>query len=797
MEFQRVIIKLFILALMLLFGFVNPLHSQNNLPTLFAKSDSINNDFLQEKIYLHLDRPSYWAGDDIWFKIYLKNTAIPNCNVYVELLDSEEKVICKNIYWAMNGFAYDDFELDKTLSSGVYLIRAYTSWMRNFDEQWFYNRDLIIWNLRDKNAEPEMHKLNAREINVDFMPEGGTFIEGINNKVAFKISDENGNALEAEGVIIDEDRNRVAEIKTGFKGIGSFDIKPQHGEKYTAEMTIAGNIPKTYNLPKAKERGVSMKYFVEDTSEICFEINEQPASLGSLYYLVGQSEGEICYEQKINVSEKAKVTIDKNNFQTGIVRFTLFNNDLIPQCERLVFVNHHDQVNVTIAPNKASFKPREEVILNLMAQSKEKMPSISNLSVSAYPVKTTNETKTYPENIMTRFLLSSELKGKIEEPAYYFKDDSLSTISALDNVMLTHGYRYFTWEEIIKDKHQEIIFQPDSCIEIKGKLVSIFNNNRPISDGKLTMMTTQSLLDVKVEKSDENGNFKFTNLYFYDSLHVFISGVNRRGRKFVSFIWDDKVQKSPNADKLPSIYTYRKEKSTKTITYLGEMSPELINRKWRLSDTIILNEINVLARKREDDGYVRPYTSPDLGVDIKSMKDKRREFEKLYHSSAAVRRMLNDDLTPIGRYFIDGVEDILGFGPPPIDFIDKIEYVQDYPNPNSGFPGPAVFYWTIRERPVFPEVEPNGIYNIDLQGYSIARRFYNPVYDGTEDPEEKAKDDFRNTLYWNPVVVTDAKGKSQISFYTSDQMSEVKIVVEGLTYDGKLCRGVNYINVGY
>lgn len=797
MEFQRVIIKLFIFVFVLMVAFINPLYSQNNPPTLFAKSDSLNNDFQQEKIYLHLDRPSYWAGDDIWFKIYLKNTAIPNCNVYVELLDSEEKVICKNIYWAINGFAYGDFELEKTLSSGMYRIRAYTSWMRNFDEQWFYNRDLIIWNLRDKNAEPEMHKLKAQEINVDFMPEGGTFIAGVNNRVAFKISDKNGNALEAEGVIIDKDRNRVAEIQTGFKGIGSFYINPQHGERYTAEMTISGSIPKSYKLPKAEERGVSMKYFVEDTSGICFEINEQPATLGSSYYLVGQSEGEICYEQKINVSAKAKITIDKNNFRTGIVRFTLFNNELIPQCERLVFVNHHDQINVTIAPNKASFKPREEVILNLMAQGKGKMPSISNLSVSVYPVKTTNESQAYPENIMTRFLLSSELKGKIEEPAYYFKDDSISTITALDNVMLTHGYRYFTWEEVMEDNHQEIIFQPDSSIEIKGKLVSIFNNIRPISDGKLTMMTTQSLLDVKVEKSDENGNFKFTNLYFYDSLHVSISGVNRRGRKFVSIIWDDKVQQSPNTHKSPSIYTYRKEKSTKTITYLGEMSPELINRKWRLSDTIILNEINVVARKREDDGNIRPYTSPDYAVDIKKMKDKRRDFEKLWHSSVAVRRMLNDDYTPKGRYFIDGVEDILGFGPPPIEFIDKIEYVHRYIYPDEALPKPAVFYWTIRGRPVFPEIDPIGIYNIDLQGYSLARRFYNPVYNGTEDPEEKAKDDYRNTLYWNPVVVTDAKGKSQISFYTSDQMSEVKIVVEGLTYDGKLCRGVNYINVGY
>ena len=165
--------KLFAIFVLLLAIFV--FHSFNPAPIrqikeqeLIAKANFFNTQFPNEKIYLHLDRPSYWANDDLWFKAYLLNSPIPECNVYVELINSSGNVIDKKICWSQNGLAYGDFRLADTLSSGVYQIRAYTNWMRNFEDDWFFRKNIIIRNLRDKFIDTESAELRSKVIDLQF-----------------------------------------------------------------------------------------------------------------------------------------------------------------------------------------------------------------------------------------------------------------------------------------------------------------------------------------------------------------------------------------------------------------------------------------------------------------------------------------------------------------------------------------------------------------------------------------------------------------------------------------------------
>jgi len=429
--------------------------SEDEKERVLTKANQYIHQYPQEKVYLHTDRPSYWANEDIWYKAYLKNTPIKNCNLYVELLNSKGKVIYKNTGWVQDGFSYGNMHLADTLSSGIYQLRAYTSWMRNFDEEWFFRKDLVIWNLRDKSISTETEELKARKLDFQFMPEGGTFLSGINNRVAFKVNDRNGKGLDVEGVILDEKGNEIAKIKSGYKGMGSFELTPLAGMKYTAEVLVAGNISMNINLPEATVSGVAMKINPEKTDRIQVEINESGLPSEGKYLVVGQVEGKVSYQKEVLVnSGKSVLEISKNEFPTGIVRLTLFDNQMIPRCERLVFVNHNDQIEVKIEPEETEYHPREKVIIDLYTLEKDDKPVLANLSFSAYLTEITPETEIYPENIMTRFLLSSELKGRVEEPAFYFKDDSLFTIIALDNLLLTHGYRYFGWEEITDNHYQ-------------------------------------------------------------------------------------------------------------------------------------------------------------------------------------------------------------------------------------------------------------------------------------------------------------------------------------------------------
>jgi hypothetical protein len=533
---------------------------------ILAKADSYHLKFPQEKIYLQFDRSSYWANDDIWFKAYLKDSPIPDCNLYVELLNSSGNVVLKKMYWAQNGLVYGDFHLKDTISSGVYQIRAYTNWMRNFDDFWFFRKDLVIWNMGDKAVSPEYDELKSRQVDFQFMPEGGTFLAGVKNRMAFKVTDRHGKGLDAKGVVLDGNGSEVARIKSGFKGMGSFGITPKADTKYTAELIVAGNLSLTVDLPKAATTGLSMKINSEDTSKLHLEIDEIGGNSEEKYFLAGQTAGKVCYQSEVSViSGKGVLDISKDEFPTGIVRLTLFDQQMIPRCERLVFVNHHDQVEVKIEPEKAAYHPREKVILDLYTMGKDESPVMANLSMSVYHTESSHEAETYPENILTRFLLSSELKGRVEEPAYYFKDDSLSTVLALDNLMLTHGYRYFDWKEITENQQPKIDWQPEPSVQLKGMVYSgMFSH--PLPNARVSMITIKSLLDIREEKTDSAGRFVISDLFFNDTIQVALQSRNENGKATAEIELDQRSSTSPEANFLPLMYDYRNDDPTQTVT---------------------------------------------------------------------------------------------------------------------------------------------------------------------------------------------------------------------------------------
>lgn len=758
---------------------------------LILKANLFNQQFPQEKIYLHLDRPSYWANDDIWFKAYLKNTPLPTSNLYVELVNERGAVVYKKICWVEGGLSYGDIHLADTLSSGMYQLRAYTNWIRNFDEQWFFRKDLVIWNLRDKVKSPQLDELKARKVDFQFMPEGGTFLAGVKNKVAFKAIDHNGKGVDAEGVVLDRNKNQVARIKSGFKGMGSFEITPQAGMTYTAELTIAGDILLKVGLPSALVSGVAMNINPEDSSRIHIEINEQGGTANETYQVIGQSEGNICYQGEVTIqSGKGVLDITKEKFPTGIVRLTLFDKDQLPRCERLVFINHHDQINITIEPEQAIYHPRDNVVLDISTLGKDEAPLLSNLSLTVYHTETTAQTEIYPENILTRFLISSELKGRIEEPAYYFKDDSLSTSVALDNLLLTHGYRYFDWKQVM-DNHQPVIeYQPEASMQLKGTVYS-WLLYKPVPHAKVTMLTAKSHLMVREQTTDSLGRFVFPDLFFNDSLHVVLQCLNPNGKNNSTLEIDKRSSTSPKANILPATYQYSEDGSSNTVTYISQLSPEFLNRKWRLSDTILLADVNVMARKKKkDDGHVRPYGEADYVIEASKIDDVYGNIFDALEMSPQFRYYSTSGKGVV--YFLDGIQDKNGLiANTPVSWIDKVEMMRMVNVPGMGLCN-GIFFYTkrgpIKEEPEFTL----GIVPAKMVGYSVIRNYYSPVYDGSNDPE-KGKNDYRSLLYWNPIVKTDVEGLASVSFYNSDLTGQVKIVAEGVTKDGKLCRGLfNY-----
>jgi hypothetical protein len=791
---KKILFPIYLVLFFLLFftlqSFFPGTKTVGNEQELLSKANLFNLKFPQEKIYLHLDRNSYWANDDIWFKAYLKNSPIPESNLYVELVSSKGAIVYKNLCWAQNGLAYGDIHLADTLSSGVYQIRAYTDWLRNFDDAWFFRKNLVIWNLRDKQANVETNDLKAKEIDLQFFPEGGTFISGLKNRVAFKAIDKNGKGIDLEGEITDDRGTKITDIKSEFRGMGSFVFMPEENRNYTAKVQVAGKITLQVNLPTPQKEGVAFAVDPADTSNIQIAVSVKSRISGnnqaSDYLLVGQAGGGICYRNKVGTT--GKLLIDRNSLPSGIVKFTLFDSEMIPRCERLVFINHHDNINVEIKPDKTDYITREKVQLDLKAISGAGIPYNANLSVSVYNPENQLETEKYPDNILTHFLLNSELRGTIEEPAWYFKDDSLSTLLALDNLMLTHGYRQFEWKEIREDKYPEIVYQPVGCIQLGGTVKSTIRN-KPLAKAKVSMMTVKSLLGTYQQTTDSLGHFLFSDLFFNDTVYVALQAVNEKGNRNTEIEIDERSGTSPKTGYLPFIYKYEKENEVLTSTFLSELSPEIINRKWRLSDTILLGDINVVTKKKEsNDELVRMYADPDYVVKVTKEDALYTNVVEMMDSKPYLRMFTEAQFylngAPVDRDFLESL---------PVNGFDKVEVVKFSPIIKGG--GPGVFFYLKRGAPQYVPADVFGMKSYAIIGYSVIREFYSPEYENRDIPIERK--DFRSTLYWNPIVRTDSTGVARVSFYNSDEAGTMQVVVEGVTADGKLCRGVCRYKVSY
>lgn len=138
------------------FFYAGQLFAQEPFPAFLEKMEKYGSERPQEKIHLHLDKPYYLAGDDIWFKVYVtagQFNFLSNISkvIYVELIDGKENLVQSLRLPLVNGLSIGDFKLADTLAEGNYRIRSYTNWMRNFDPDFFFDQTFQVGNTLTDN----------------------------------------------------------------------------------------------------------------------------------------------------------------------------------------------------------------------------------------------------------------------------------------------------------------------------------------------------------------------------------------------------------------------------------------------------------------------------------------------------------------------------------------------------------------------------------------------------------------------------------------------------------------------
>lgn len=870
-----------------------------SLNSLIEKNQKLIDEYPTEKVYLHFDKPYYAVGDTIWFKAYIATGQDQPSDlskiVYVDLISDQDTLVKGMRLPVVNTSAYGSITLEPLVyKSGNYRIRAYTYWMLNTDEAYFFTKNLQIGNainrqlittisIKGENSgsspradvqilykNPVGNLLpNARvswrlisnfedvlkgrgttdsqgiltlalstnqkaaldsgvletiletadnkqitstfpirnilpEGDIEFFPEGGELIENVKSKVGFKAIGEKGLGISVIGEIVDNTGKTVTTISSQHLGMGIFSHMPEPGLSYKANLTFSNGIKKSVPIPAAKPSGIILSAINTDPTSLLLKINSNEAYFSANknqnFYIIGRSKGVICYAARASLTAASfAVSIPKGKFPTGIAQITLFSSSGEPITERLVFIKHNDVIALTVNSDKKSYGSRQPVKMTVTAKSNN-LPIEGNFSISVV-----NETKVpYNDNkestILSTFLLSSELKGYIEEPNYYFNSENEQKRADLDALMLTQGYRKFAYKDIISSKLPVVSFLPEQSMEFTGTLRTA--NGMPVSKGSLKLVVPESRFYAEA-LTDVNGIFKFKNVVVPDSAEVSITARTSGGGRNMMIMLDGSafpsVNKNVNAP-------------DEVLNIDSILNPYLQNseRQYRMS-TQMLQEVVVTAAPikkttHADFPALSGLSIADYTINNDRIKDCNLMINCLQSGASGltfadqafyVTRVYNSGLRVPVAIFLDGMQIEATFlnniVPADVEsveifLVDQLGLVNRTYGTNGVL---SIYSKKDAKKPVSADdlkklFPPNNVLTFNPQGFIKSREFYSPKY---LTPESRTTgSDLRTTVYWNPRIFTDKEGKMSFEFYNGDNKGNFKATVEGTDIDGNLKR---------
>ena len=423
---------------------------------------AFNKYFPQEKVYLHFDNTGYFKGETIWFKAYVVRTdksCLSDLShvLYVELVTPGGDVIETKKFCIKDGEADGCLKLDdKILESGFYEVRAYTRYMTNWDNDCIFSRVFPIFNkptkegdyskrviaehsyvqrLPDYRESADTLKVKVKKINARFYPEGGNLVRGLTSTVAFDIYNEEGAHIAADVYVL-RGTDTITSSKTEYQGRGLLRYTPD-GEACRILVTDSSGRHREFSLPESLQSGYVLTVNAQNPQSILMHVNASPDLYGRGVCWVVTHNGIIESADTATVGADGTVRqFMREELESGVNQITLMDDEGHIVADRLFFNYPHDQSDtINITSTTAKLSPCKKVSLDMNT-----LPQTS-FSLSVRYVET--ETNGYNQNVRTWLLLSSDLKGFIENPEYYLETDDALHRHAADFLMLVQGWRRY------------------------------------------------------------------------------------------------------------------------------------------------------------------------------------------------------------------------------------------------------------------------------------------------------------------------------------------------------------------
>ncbi|MBW4889999.1 carboxypeptidase-like regulatory domain-containing protein [Mucilaginibacter sp. HMF5004] len=914
--------------------------SGNSINTLISKINTYNGSMPVEKTFLQFDKPYYSIGDTAWFKGYLTTESIGysplSSRLYVELLNDSNAVVKRFVFPVAYGLTWGSIPLSKTyINEGTYTIRAYTSWMRNFGDDYFFKQSFYINNqgintwlvnvnptinseggkdnvkmafkftslddktagLRDMNlkilngkkvllrntaqtaedgtmtvdfnlppqttlknlnvvAQDKLDKTKSvlipisvnrpQDVDIQFMPESASLIESIPARVGFKAIGEDGKGINVQAVVYDNDHTELANITNLHHGIGTFDITPQPGKTYTAEVTLPDGAKKTVNLPAPLKTGSVLRVkniMDKDTMTLSLYNTSEQATQGK-YSIVGLSRGVVCYAATFAFSNNYFSTrVSKSLFPTGVAHFILLNAAQQPVNERITFINHNDNLKIELNTDAKTFSARDSIPVHITVKDATGKPVEGSFSMAVTDDNQVKEGSSASDNIVSHLLLSSDLKGYVEDPTYYFTHDEQAW-KALDALLLTQGWIGYDLKKIDKPVKPE--FDPEVDFSIKGTVTNLFN--KPIASSKVLMLAKGSTNFVKDTVTNAEGRFAFNKLPQVDNTTFIISARKANGKVVNGGVSvDDKNETPAKSGTVTLLDPWNVNTDATVLNYIksNKAYKETLDKQQYGVSGKLLNAVNVRDRALikgsqslngpegidqtlTEDVLVNAGTKATL-LDVLStkitgfresyykdsskqtnmeyfLKDKRLRFvfdgvdlDRFYEPFGGIPNEHHDYQKQYLDYIL--AQDILG-----VEVIYRANSSYNMRNltntadllsasSTAGY-GADYAYLEITTRagngPFIKRA--TGIYLYKPLPIAEYKQFYRPRYAVKNVPAKAV--DLRSTIHWEPNIITQKDGTSTVSFYAADKPTHYTVILEGTDLKGRVGYQTQKITIG-
>lgn len=749
--------------------------------------------FPQEKISLLLDKDKYVAGDQLWFKAFVldgNSRSIISTSLFVELYDSNKKLVSKKLFALYNGEGKGNLALPEDLKENIYYLRAYTSWMSNFSEDFIYLKPIAVYN---PASEEKLVKNTNSAWSATAHPEGGTFVDGIETKVALRIHSNGKNPTFWKATVVDSEKPELA--ITTFQGldenVGQFVITPQKGKKY--KVLVEDNLGKqnTIDLPTVQQNGIHLKVMSND-NEIRYKLVENPENQGlKNYKVIGTINSRMVYKAIVKKTGQDFHTVPTQQLINGILQLTVFDENEKVIANRLCFVKPNQlEVKKPILKNiKQSNQPRSLSQFDIASQ-----PNYSNYTVLIQDVS--NEEINETHSLLSDMWLTGDLTSAIKSPAQYFSKNR--NPEALDALLISEQWKRFDWKNIIGGNQPFIKHKPEQYISYTGSL-TINQSPAPNTDFNLAYRNENSDLKIIPVKTDNAGNFAMQNMIFDDTYKFYYQLNGVKSANNIKVFARSNLTPIPYLNPLPTS-EYRLEPRSKDEVADPEIAQYVIAKKIQKNFDQKINEIEEVKLKAKK-------------------KDKTKELNKELSSSMfksgdeIVFDFVNDNLNAMGspdllqwlsgrvagleirREQGDSVPYIRG-GRANI-FLDEM---RAEPNMLSGISvndiamikvfkevsavrgGSSVAIYTKRGAGYGDKNdEKSGLNEITLNGFDKELTYNNIDYKNTNPADIPT--DVRKVLFWNPNVITKDKRDASIQFYNNDEPKKQKVTIISLDDD--------------